>query len=413
MISNKKNNSQIIYILIAFTCFFIIVFLLASFSPSKFFSGDTREGISLVRDDQELDTYYQRISYYRNNDLPYQHERIEYPPLAVFYLTVPEIFSENFNGYKQALMVQNIILALFLILLTYLLAKNLNTNKKLLWLFVLPSFVYYILNRFDIWPAFLIQLAVFLLFKKKFIWSFFILSLAFLAKGYAIIFFPIFLIYCLNQKKQQAINLFKNRYLYIIVLPFVTITALICTWAGIENGLFPYIFQSTRNFAYGSFYLIYIKSLMTILPAGLMSAGMFVAAKVLFLLQIILPLMLYAGYQFFRKLINNNQEVIHWLILTVMLYMMFSVYYSPQWLVWLLPLLVLARIGWREILLIIGYDIFNYFTYPVVWNYASPDSSLFGITVLVRTILFVLIILLISRKIINTRKQQKLLKPSV
>jgi len=293
MLFNQKNNYQIIYILIAFVCFFSVVFLLACNSPSKFFSSDTREGISLVRDDQELGVFYDRVSYYFNKDIPYKYSRIEYPPLAVAYLTVPAIFNKTEIGYRQALMGLNIVFALVLIFLT---------------LFILPSFIYFFINRFDIFPVVLVQLALLLLFKKRFLWSFLVLSLAFLAKGYAVVLFPIFFIYYLNKRKREKISLFKNKPLIIFILPIIIITAVICFTAGFNNGLFPYIFQSARNFAYGAIYLIYLNALQPIIPGWLWSGGVAVAAKVLLLLQIILPLIVYIGYQVFRKYIKTMQD---------------------------------------------------------------------------------------------------------
>jgi len=411
MLFNQKNNYQIIYILIAFVCFFSVVFLLACNSPSKFFSSDTREGISLVRDDQELGVFYDRVSYYFNKDIPYKYSRIEYPPLAVAYLTVPAIFNKTEIGYRQALMGLNIVFALVLIFLTYCLLKTLGRDKRLLWLFILPSFIYFFINRFDIFPVVLVQLALLLLFKKRFLWSFLVLSLAFLAKGYAVVLFPIFFIYYLNKRKREKISLFKNKPLIIFILPIIIITAVICFTAGFNNGLFPYIFQSARNFAYGAIYLIYLNALQPIIPGWLWSGGVAVAAKVLLLLQIILPLIVYIGYQVFRKYIKTMQDVVLWSVLALLLYIQFSVYYSPQWFVWLLPLLVLIKLSKRDIIIVIAYDVLNYLFFPVALNYFGHISLGFDIIVFVRTILFVLMIIFIVQKIIkNNRNLQPVKK---
>ena len=405
MSTKKKYDSRLIYVLTLFVCFLTIIFLLVYIAPFKFFSSTQHEGISLVRDDQELRIYYNRISYYFYHDIPYKDNRIEYPPLAVAYLTIPAFFTQEFDLYKFAFIAQNIILTLLLVLVTYKLLVLFGRDEKWLWFFILPSIVYFLINRFDVLPAFLIQLSLFFLFKKQFTRSFIILSLAFLAKGYAIILFPIFFLYLLNHKDLPTVDLFKNRYLYILALPAIFITALIVILAGLENGLFPYIFQSTRNFAHGAVYLIYIKSLQPILPVWLWEGGVKVAAKVLTLLQVALPLIVYIGYTFFRKFIRTREDVINWSLLVILLYIQFSVYYSPQWFVWLLPLLILVIRRRREIWLIIFYDIMNYLHFPVVYNYAGPNSLLFDVVILIRTILLIIIILFIVQRIINRAKQ--------
>jgi len=395
----KKFNTQFFLIIFLFICFFSIIFLLAYISPSKFFSDTRHEGISLVRDDHELSEFYDRVSFYRHKDIPYKYSRIEYPPLAVLYLTVPAFFTSNFEQYKYALNGQNIFFSILLIVLTFQILKFLGKNKKILWLFILPSFVYYLINRFDVFPAFLVQLSLFLLLRKKFSWSFAILSLAFLAKGYALFLFPVFFVYYLNQTNQLKVNLLKNRWLWIIIGPTIVMMVIFCLLAGLENGLFPYVYQTTRGFAHGSVYVIFLNALQFILPGWLFAGLVNLGGLALTFLQMLLPLIVYIGYTIFRKYIKSAEGVISWLLLILLLYIQFSVYYSPQWFVWLLPLLVLLARNWREVILIVFYDLLNFLLFPVVWNYLGYNSVVFNIVVLLRVIILLIITFYICKRI--------------
>ncbi|MBU0598266.1 hypothetical protein KKF61_04735, partial [Patescibacteria group bacterium] len=387
------------------TCLFIGIFLLVYSSPSKFFSSPQKEGISLVWDEQELGAYYNRVAYYYNHQPPYSYNRIEYPALGILYLTIPAFFSDSLEGFKYGLIILNLIAGLLLIAVTYKLLKVLSKSHFWLWLFILPSFLFFLVNRFDVFPALLVQLALLFLFRKRFTLSFVILGLALLTKGYAIIFFPIFIVYWLNKTGRREMPLIKNKYLWIFVGPAIVITAIICFVAGFENGLFPYIFQSTRQFAQGAVYVIYFEALQKSLPAIAYTAIIKIVSYGLVFLQFLLPLLIYAGYSFFKKFIKTPQDVIRWMLLAAMIYILFSPYYSPQWIIWILPLMVLALGGGKKmVLLVVIYDILNYLQFPVIYNFAGPYSLSLDILVLARTILFVIIIWLLVNRIKDSNK---------
>lgn len=401
MLFKKKVDGRLAFFLLFFLILFATVLLTSQSLTVRPVINHQPTDLRLLRDHWEFEVYYDRISYFFNSSLPYEYNRVEYPLLGVLYLTVPAIFAHSWFGYGLALMCQNLVLGLALIYLTYHLLKTLGLKSNRLWLFVLPSFVYFLLNRFDIFPVVLAQLAFLLLFKKKFGWSFFVLSLGFLAKGYTMVLFPIFFVYWLNQSGRDRINLLKNKPLSLFALPIIIAVAAVCLWAGWENGLFPYYFQSTRFFSYGTFYVIFLKPLIKILPEWLWFGGTQVAVKLVFFLQILLPLLFYTGYQVFRQLVRNFRQVILWSTVALLLYVFFSPYYSPQWFLWLLPLLLLVADRKKEFILIIAYDLVNYLFYPLAWGTVGPYSTPFDMVTLVRTVLLAIIIYFIGRRAIE------------
>ncbi|MFH0805165.1 MAG: hypothetical protein V1916_03140, partial [Patescibacteria group bacterium] len=254
---------------ILFGCFLALVVIAASLGPSKFFVSPTREGISLLRDDQELGVFYKRITFAYQHQLPYQHQRIEYPPLAVAYLALPTLFSSSYQGYRTGLMVQNVVFAMGLLAVTLATLRQLGLPSRRWLLFLLPSFAYQVVNRFDVLPALIVQLAFLFLFRKRYQLAFLALSVAFLAKGYSVIFFPIFFLAWLHDRHERGdVSLLWNTPLKLFVLPIAAVTAGTCALVGIERGLFPYIFQSLRGFAYGVVYIPLLYSFAAALSHG-------------------------------------------------------------------------------------------------------------------------------------------------
>ncbi len=383
---------QAILIIICFGIVFTGLYVASVFSPYKFFADEQHEGISLIRDDQERGVYFNRTEFLRHDMLPYTYNRIEYPVLGTLYLSIPELFSASFGGYSRAFSIINIISGLGLIVVSYLLLRQFKRSPHWLWLFLLPSFLYFMLNRFDIWPAVIVQLSFLFLFRRKFTWAFIFLSIAFLAKGYAVVLFPVFFLYWAHHQSQPRLSLWRNKPLWLMFGPVIGTMVLLVVLAGPENALFPYIFQSMRSFAHGAPYVLYLQSISAMLPAALFAVVERGFGLILMLLQFAVPLVLYAGYIYFKKYCSTPRHIIQWSLIVLLLYVLFSLYYSPQWIIWVMPLLVLWLGRWQDVILVVVYDVLNYVQFPVVYNYSSPFALEFDLLVFARTILLVLII---------------------
>jgi len=380
----------------------VLVLLIVLFvsQPFSFFGDQPITGeVSLIRDDFELDVYYQRIGYFDDKEIPFKSDRVEYPVLGLFYLTIPALFSETQADYDIALIIQNIIFLIILIIITSRLIKILGRDKRQIWLLILPSILFFTFNRFDIFPAVLIQLALLLMLKKKFSWSFLVLSLSFLAKGYAMVLFPVFFVYYLVQKNSKVKSLVTNKPLLLFIIPSIIAMIALMFWAGFENALFPYIFQSTRNFAYGSIYAIFISANWEFFTEVFWKWYMYIGSKILGLLQLALPFIIYVGYKKFRHYIKTPTNLITWSLLVLSFYIFLSPYYSPQWFLWLLPLLVLLPLNKKEVWLIIVYDLLNFIFFPVVYRYIGYESYIIDIVVFVRSAVFIGLILMLVKKI--------------
>ncbi len=382
-----------------FICLLTVVVVMVVSAPSKLFIDNQNGGLRLFRDDQEARAFFDMAGYYHRGQLPYQDTHLSYPPLAILYLTIPALFTDQLNVYSALLIILNAIVALAVIAMTFYLMKDFGGQNRWTWLFALPAFLYFAVNRFDVLPAFLSMLSLLLLIKKKWSWSFFLLSLLFLTKGYALVLFPIWFVFYLNQQgKGPLIKTFSGPLLFFLV-PVLLVTGLVCLVAGLENGLFPYAYQSLRFFGYGSFLVIFYQALSGFLPEEIFNVGASLAVKIFSLLQLLLPILIFAGYDVFKKYIKTPIDVIRWSGLVLLVYVFWGVYYSPQWLIWLLPFFVLIVNSWRQALWWVAYDIFSYLQFPVAWDLLSPYAPGFEMVVLGRTIILVVIIYLIGEKI--------------
>ncbi|MCP4133093.1 MAG: hypothetical protein GY754_19155 [bacterium] len=319
-----------------------------------------------------INVYNERGSWLPLRKIPYKEVFCEYPQLATYFFAVPHAilsaFSENYvfkgniaeeeNYYILFVSLMKIFLILTILLL-YKLLNHLNNNNKDNWklslLMLLPASLYFTSIGFDIVPVFLCILSLYQFNKKNLKISVFILALGVLTKWYLILIFPIYLSYCYSESKKinrQMIEL-------IAIFCFTGIIG-ICTtlfWGGAEAAMVPYTFHSGRSFNH--------ESLIYFLHFVLKTIHINIENKFVFLLFFMLqfsmvPLALVAK-------IDTIQKVIKWSALSILTFMFFAKFNTPQWILWILPLLILGVEKRRDIIIIIVFDIVTFLYYPITY----------------------------------------------
>ncbi len=386
-------------ILVGCACIVTLTIIMAFNLPPKFATGLPSGGVSLLRDDFELSVYHERVSFVYRHVAPYAESRIEYPLLGSLYLAIPALFATSQSGYSLGLMILNGVAVMLLIFITYRLLVWLGRSPSILWLFLLPGVVYFTLNRFDVLPALLVQSALLALFMKKWNWSFLLIGLSVLAKGYAILLFPIFFSYWLIQNDKQRESLWNNRALWTTVGTVAIGLIVSIAMAGLQEGLFPYYFQSTRNFAFGTMFTIFIVGIWNLAGVKFITVLMQIATKILIIIQFIVPALIYGGHTFFKRYLKAPENVINWSIVVILIYVLFSPYYSPQWLLWLVPLLVLWQPKKLAELFVVAYGLIGYLEYPAAINIFGFYSTHFNMLVLLRTVLLIGILVVVCQQI--------------
>lgn len=394
------KNHKILFIIFLFLVISILYFIILNISPQKFYipADNPNGGIRLIKDEHDVSIYFQRADWWPEKKIPYKEISQEYPQLTLLYLTLPRFFTNNFSIYQKIFYLFNIICYFVLLYITGKMLKIMKKDIKYLFLFLLPSFLYFIFNRCDIFPILLIQLSLFLLLNKKYYLSFIFLSLGFLTKWYAIIFLPIYLIYLSNNLSSLGYRRIKKN-LVLAFLSVIAIPVLITIFlAGPLAAVSPYVFQLARGFEEGGTFFIYIRSILSLLPSSSVNFFNQGFLFLLLVLQFSVPLLMIIKSSIFKKYIIYKEQLIHWMALVVLTFILFAKFYSPQWILWFLPFLVLI-ISSKEIILLIAYDIINYIAFPLIYDGLGSYNIGFDMITLARSILLIWLIWLLIKKI--------------
>ena len=240
---------------------------------------------------------------------------------------------------------------------------------------LLPASLYFTVNRFDILPAFLCLLSLLLLQRRQFVCSAVVLGIATLTKWYPLMLLPIYLLY--DYTARRRLNWWMILAFCLTCLIIIAPTLLT---GGLDALLVPYLFHAGRGVDLASLpglAAFAMENWFNVNPAGPLWFGVFTILQVL-----IVPFSLFDRMDTFDK-------VLHWCILILTPFVLFSRIYSPQWLLWLMPMLLLAARSRMDILGIIFYDVSTYLAFPVTWDlfgHLSWEMKLMGlITVFVLT----------------------------
>jgi len=342
--------------------------------------------------------FSKETNWFEDGLVPYRDTNQGYPQLATLFLSWPRFFSNNFNIYKSSLLASSIILFVILILTSYSILEKLKKNVNYILLLFLPSVVFFTFFRFDILPALLVQLSFYLIFKKKYGWSMFVLALATMTKWYpALIFFP-FTLYFWNLYRNRQLN--KNNFIVLIISFFAPIFAIFFLTfiiGGSRAVLEPYLMHAQRLFENGS------------LPAVLVNIfSLPTHNKIIYLVFVFLQLSGLLLLFLKRPKIRNNKTLILWSVFIIMIFIIFSRVYSNQYILWFFPLLILAVDSVREIILLIVYDLLNYLQFPLLWGLykikpfvANLDFTQWGFAsvVILRSLILLIFIFFIWKKI--------------
>ena len=224
-----------------------------------------------------------------------------------------------------------------------------------IWLAVLPAAVFFSLNRFDIVPALATALAFACLGRKRDAWSGAFLAVGVLLKVYPVLFVPIVLRHLGPARGAKWLAGFTATILLGIGLS----TALL----GWEPTVRPILVQLARPLEEKS-WTLYGRALPVEL-AHSSTARLAILGAVGLALLITRP--------------PDLSSVLRRCSIILLVFISLAVFWSPQWVVWFLPMLVplAARHRWIVPLAVL-LDLLNYFQFPVLfwilWNHFDESS---------------------------------------
>jgi len=394
MMFKLKKEAIIVVAVIAIV---VVLSLVAQFAPDKVFipPDDASGGVRLLRDDFEINVFYTRGSWIEEGVHPYAQGRFqEYPQLGLAYITLPYLFSDSYVGYRIWLLIFNTLCFIALVIVSQkLLAKLGRSNLRLL-LLLLPAVLYFSFNRFDIVVVLLVQLSLYFLISKKYLWAFGIIACAVLVKWYPLLLVPLYWYYMYNTVDNHQKKYVATKTIFVFVAPLIFVLGISFFIDGIHS-FQPYAFHGSRPAGVGSLYHTLVQQLF---PGTGESTDNAIGFNIFLLLQISVPLASFILPNYFKKRLQKPEQLIYWSVLAILCFFLFSRFFSPQWIVWLMPLLALVAKEWKEVLLVIVFDVFIFISFPVLWQTVGYTSPAFiAVTLAISGIMVVLLVMYTRR----------------
>ncbi len=376
----KFKNS--FFFLILFSAVYITTFtaIMCKYENIGLFGYDLHS----ISDRGDIEVYFQRSSWLQNNKYPYKEEIIEYPQIAVYYFALPLLFTDNLETYIILFRIMSSIITFFLTVVISKILQLMNKSINYTYLYLLPGTFYFSINRYDALPALFILLSIYLFLKNKHLLSFFTLTLAIWTKWYAILLFPLFL--KLHRSREKT---YSKPILILAISSFFILLPTLLT-VSIDNILDTYKFHSKREYNRESIagVIVYATGYDSF---GEINLGSIVIGNVLFtFLQFSIVF-----YLVFVK-IEGLDQFLSAAAFSILWFILFSKFYSPQWLIWLIPFSIFLIKEKKDILILSALSILNYLDYPIFYAYTleiEKGISLYIIVTIRIIIMFYLLVL--------------------
>lgn len=298
-----------------------------------------------------------------DGELPYKDIEIEYPPVSLVIMLIPRLFSDNYVGYHIAFAIQILLLDLIGLFLIRSMAARLGNSanfSSIAYTFVVLATGPIIIDHCDFAAAILALSALYVFLRGWNVFAMVLLAFAAMAKIFPIILLPIFAI-CLF-RKQDYENLAKGAAAFLITtiaicMPFIAMS--------FEGFLDSFAYHSERGLQIESSYA----SLLLIGDSwGLASHGTSfdhaawhldssiadVLAKASPVVTLAALFWLY--WSFFRNQTGkgfSEGRALNYAVIAIIIFLLGNKIFSPQYIIWLCPLVPLITGSHRLVTLII------------------------------------------------------------
>jgi hypothetical protein len=401
----------------------LTLLVIASVSLSLGFPRNFRKEMGFLNDYGDKIVYAVRGSWYPYSKIPYTEVPSEYPQAATYFFALPYIImgfpgpldtrligeleayvvsvpptnpnlpsaphlgNKLFMRYAFVFSLLMVPFLFFSILIVYRLRPD---RKYLAFLMLLPGGLYFTHNRFDIIPAFLGLLAIYLLSRNRDKISAFVIALGFLTKWYLALLLPVFLSYYYTRRR-------KINWQMVLVFAITCIALLLPTIisGGLKGLLAPYVTQLSRGLDQPS--LFFLITIFLDRGFGFDINNSYFAGASLVLQFSMIPLCV-------TSRVDSVDKVIRWTLLSVLVFIIFARINSPQWILWVSPLLILTASGRSFVAGIILLDLLTYLQFPILFylrEYGGPYYDLFLLVFSVKLALLILFAIYIFRGLIG------------
>lgn len=322
-------------------------------------------GIRLFFDPIDLNVYFKSSRWVVGGGSLYKGVFSEYPLLAnlifgiVRYLAeILHPLSSPFDSFSWLWM--SIAWFIYLGIVMQVATK---ISKQVLWVWLAPAPLYFALLRFDIYPALMTFLALFAIRSEKYVWGAFWLGLAIALKGYALVLVPAYFIFIYYQKGLWA----ALKVTAICLTPFILSQVAVFAYAGIDGVKQPYLYHINRSSNNETTYdvVAYLLPLPFIQKLSHLAKALQIATSLL--AAVFKP--------------KSFDDLVHSFLFAILGFISFSIFHSPQFILWIIPIASFSPSIWLNFWAII-YSWIIYLYFPLIFDKHNPTQFAFKLTVI-------------------------------
>ena len=366
---------------------------------------------SLIGDVTEFFKYSSKIVH---GSLPYRDFAVEYPPLALVCFTIPRLVTSTPCAYHWAFSVEILVFDLMALFLLSKLSRGLGINPiaaMVIYTLLIIGIGPLVINRFDLIPAVMVLACLYAFSRGKYGLAWAVLALGVMTKIYPIVIAPIFLIYELSQHRYKEVLMEIG--LSALIVEIIIVPGFFISPAGLINSFLVQMHRGLQlESTYSSFILLFQNLGLTkvyIESAGPLIASMDVISPAAsFLSEIVwfvmVPALILIYWLFYRRNSNKTGDlspkkqpdmvnIIYYSFLAILIFIISSNVFSPQYLIWFFPIAPLVIWRWKNALWLglIMVSALTYYEFPLHYNLLEKGNHLLVYILLSRNILLIVL----------------------
>jgi len=358
----------------------LLLLVVCSLTFSLVFRDNLGAGARIINDYSDRGIYAEEGLWLARSKIPYTESFSEYPQIALYFFAVPHLLVSFINPHGSLPIDYATVFSLLMMVFSFAsivtLGKLLSNDRKN-WalLLLLPASFYFTFNRFDIMPCCLALLSVYYYSRGHYKLSAVFLAVGVLTKWYLVLLVPIFLAHYFSAHKRIPWPMLITFGLtgFVIVLPTLL--------TGGVNGLFLfYNFPVTTEMNNESLLFLVDYGARQVFKTSF--ANSFTFGLFLLLQFVTIPLCLTSRVATFDK-------VLKWSALALLTFLLFAKFYSPQWILWVSPFLILNARKKADVLWIILFDLLTYLYFPIGFDLFGDTSSVFMLMIVIKTLFLI------------------------
>jgi hypothetical protein len=335
-----------------------------------------RGGFFSSADPGDVLRYHAFADLLRSHQLPYRDFYIEYPPGAIPWFLAPLLLSGvgYITAFKITIAVAGVALTIVVGVLLSLLARSPGRDVAVLGsLVVLPvALGAVVLNRYDLWPTLVLAAALAALLARRDRAAFALLGIGAAIKIFPLVVVPVAMVHVWRQRGSAALRsavAWGIVAFVVVVLPFAALAP-----GGLGYSVKTQVIRKLQLESLGASFLlaadklgVYAGSIVPGKPGSLDLSGglpnaLGVVTTLLFLVALAATVLAYV------RAPESDELLVVGFAASVVAFVAFSKVVSPQFLVWLVPFVPLAR-GRRFLTTGLLVTIFVLTQIEVVWEH--------------------------------------------